>query len=574
MLKNLKLGQRLGAAFAAILFLLVCNSILGVNGIGKTFDSVTAMYGESVIPLAALSDVEYLATRNRILAMDTILNPAPANVEKRSAEQIKNSDKLDASWKIYLGTNLTDPEKELVKVFEPAVAEYRSKGIVPIREAAQAGKTEEALNIYKTQLSPLAPKVFETIAQLKEIQIKLAKEQFDQSAGVNKSVKMTTFGVTMLSILLGIFLAWVITRSITVPMDEAVKIAQLVSEGDLTSDIKVDSKDETGQLLQALKNMNAGLENIVQQVRSGTDTISLAATEIAQGNQDLSARTESQAGALQETASSMEELTSTVRQNAENAKQANQLAQKASDVAIKGGDAVAQVVETMAAINDSSKKIVDIISVIDGIAFQTNILALNAAVEAARAGEQGRGFAVVASEVRNLAQRSAAAAKEIKELIGNSVEKVEAGSRQVNAAGTTMNDVVSSIRMVTDIMVEITAASQEQSQGIDQINHAVVEMDNVTQQNAALVEEAAAAAASMQDQSANLVKAVDFFRINGAGNSSARTPARTATRPAPVLKRPNLAAKPVPKLNRDTSASAAKSVKQIESPDEQGWEEF
>ena len=574
MLKNLKLGQRLGAAFAAILFLLVCNSILGVNGIGKTFDSVTAMYGESVIPLAALSDVEYLATRNRILAMDTILNPAPANVEKRSAEQIKNSDKLDASWKIYLGTNLTDPEKELVKVFEPAVAEYRSKGIVPIREAAQAGKTEEALNIYKTQLSPLAPKVFETIAKLKEIQIKLAKEQFDQSAGVNKSVKMMTFGVTLLSILLGVFLAWVITRSITVPMDEAVKIAQLVSEGDLTSDIKVDSKDETGQLLQALKNMNAGLENIVQQVRSGTDTISLAATEIAQGNQDLSARTESQAGALQETASSMEELTSTVRQNAENAKQANQLAQKASDVAIKGGDAVAQVVETMAAINDSSKKIVDIISVIDGIAFQTNILALNAAVEAARAGEQGRGFAVVASEVRNLAQRSAAAAKEIKELIGNSVEKVEAGSRQVNAAGTTMNDVVSSIRMVTDIMVEITAASQEQSQGIDQINHAVVEMDNVTQQNAALVEEAAAAASSMQDQSANLVKAVDFFRINGAANSSARTPARTATRPAPVLKRPNLAAKPAPKLNRETSASAAKSVKQIESPDEQGWEEF
>ncbi|MDE2431020.1 MAG: HAMP domain-containing protein, partial [Burkholderiales bacterium] len=306
------------------------------------------------------------------------------------------------------------------------------------------------------------------------------------------------------------------TRNITKPLAEAVDVARTVAGGDLTYRFDITTKDETGQLLMALREMNHSLVNIVGQVRVGTETISTASKQIASGNQDLSSRTEEQASSLEETASSMEELTSTVKQNADNARQANQLAATASDVAIKGGTVVAQVVDTMGSINESAKKIVDIISVIDGIAFQTNILALNAAVEAARAGEQGRGFAVVATEVRNLAQRSADAAKEIKTLIGDSVNQVEAGSKLVDQAGATMHEIVESVQRVTDIMSEISAASQEQTSGIEQINIAISQMDEVTQQNASLVEEAAAAAESMQDQSRILAHAVSVFKVDAA----------------------------------------------------------
>jgi methyl-accepting chemotaxis protein len=288
----------------------------------------------------------------------------------------------------------------------------------------------------------------------------------------------------------------------------------VVASGDLTQNIEADSADETGDLLRALGQMNASLAKIVGDVRSGTDAIKTSSGEIAAGNQDLSSRTEQQASSLEETASSMEELTSTVKQNADNARQANQLAVSASEVAVRGGGVVSEVVSTMSAINESAKKIVDIIGVIDGIAFQTNILALNAAVEAARAGEQGRGFAVVASEVRNLAQRSAAAAKEIKTLIGDSVEKVDAGSKLVDQAGATMDEVVASVRRVTDIISEIAAASDEQRAGIEQVNQAITQMDQVTQQNAALVEQAAAAADAMQQQSAGLEHLVSVFRIS------------------------------------------------------------
>ncbi|MCY1169559.1 Methyl-accepting chemotaxis protein (MCP) signaling domain protein [compost metagenome] len=312
-----------------------------------------------------------------------------------------------------------------------------------------------------------------------------------------------------------------IARSITGPIRAAVKVAQTVAAGDLSSRIEVSSKDETGQLMQALKAMNDSLSKVVGEVHHGTDTIATASSQIASGNQDLSSRTEEQASSLEETAASMEELTSTVKQNADNAWQANQLAVSASSVAVRGGSVVAEVVDTMGAINASSRKIVDIIGVIDGIAFQTNILALNAAVEAARAGEQGRGFAVVAAEVRNLAQRSAAAAKEIKTLIGDSVDKVEEGSKQVAEAGKTMDEIVDSVKRVTDIMAEITAASQEQTSGIEQINQAITQMDQVTQQNAALVEEAAAAAASLQEQASGLSQVVSVFRLGGGERRSA-----------------------------------------------------
>ena len=371
-------------------------------------------------------------------------------------------------------------------------------------------------------------------------------------------------GGAILLILSGIaFLVVLVTRRMVRPLQRAVEIANAIAHGDLTQRIDITSKDETGQLLQALRDMNDALVKVVGEVRAGIDTVATASNQIASGNLDLSSRTEEQASSLEETASSMEELTSTVKQNAENARQANQLVVSTADVAVKGGEVVGQVVDTMAAIKDSSRKIADIIGVIDGIAFQTNILALNAAVEAARAGEQGRGFAVVASEVRNLAQRSAGAAKEIKALIEDSVGKVDAGGQLVDEAGHTMEEIVSSVKRVTDIMSEIAAASQEQSSGIEQVNQAITQMDDVTQQNAALVEEAAAAAESLQDQATKLAEAVSVFRLEAGAYQSA-SPARPAAKPKAVSAPRSAPGKAI--------AAPKKSAAARGSNDE--WEEF
>jgi len=321
--------------------------------------------------------------------------------------------------------------------------------------------------------------------------------------------------VALVSVVLLAALSYFFARAITRPLQRAVSAVNVIALGDLTGRIDVDSKDETGQMMQALKDMNASLAGVVGKVRAATETITVGSSQIASGNADLSARTESQASSLEETASSMEELTSTVRQNAENARQANQLVNATSDIAVRGGTVVGKVIDTMASIKDSSRKIADIIGVIDGIAFQTNILALNAAVEAARAGEQGRGFAVVAAEVRNLAQRSAGAAKEIKALIEDSVGKVDVGSKLVDEAGRTMGEIVASVTQVTKLMGEIAGASAEQGSGIEQVNQAITQMDHVTQQNAALVEEAAAAAESLKDQANLLNKAVSMFQLHG-----------------------------------------------------------
>ena len=330
------------------------------------------------------------------------------------------------------------------------------------------------------------------------------------------ALRMQILGGTALLAALISFGAWVIAKRIKDSLDKAIAVSESIAAGDLTTKITIESQDETGHLLSSLKTMNEELSKIVGDVRNGADSIATATEQIAAGNADLSQRTEEQASALEQTASSMEELTSTVKQNADNAQQANQLAISASSVAVKGGDVISRVVKTMESITDSSRKISDIIGVIDGIAFQTNILALNAAVEAARAGEQGRGFAVVAAEVRSLAQRSAAAAKEIKTLIEDSVGKVENGSKLVTEAGQTTQEIVNSIKRVTDIMAEISAASIEQSSGIEQVNTAITQMDDVTQQNAALVEQAAAAAESLEEQALQLVQMVARFKLESA----------------------------------------------------------
>ncbi|HET6787848.1 MAG TPA: methyl-accepting chemotaxis protein, partial [Aquabacterium sp.] len=333
------------------------------------------------------------------------------------------------------------------------------------------------------------------------------------SAEVARNTGIFILALTLAAAAISVLIATFATRSITRPLNRAVAVAQRVARGDLTSTISSSSQDETGQLMQALHDMNESLQRIVGDVRQGTEAITTASDEIAVGNLDLSSRTEQQASSLQQTSSSMSELTQMVKQNADSARQANQLAASASQVAEQGGDVVSRVVDTMGAIDASSRKIVDIIGVIDGIAFQTNILALNAAVEAARAGEQGRGFAVVAGEVRTLAQRSASAAKEIKQLIDESVSQVAQGSQLVTQAGSTMTNVVASVRRVTDIMGEITSASESQSHGIETVNHSIHQMDGVTQQNAALVEQASAAAESMKQQAHHLARIVSVFKL-------------------------------------------------------------
>ena len=400
--------------------------------------------------------------------------------------------------------------KDILKKAQPAIDMYisttNSVVLLAFEDITAANaRLPEYINTFRI--------LAETMMALDDLMDETMKESQDaglvQGATIKKTI-IVTMGIALFAIFV---ISLLLIRSITRPLVRAVQLANTVASGDLTSKIEIKSSDETGLMMQALKDMNDSLYHIVGNVRTSVDTITTATKEIAAGNTDLSQRTEEQASALQQTASSMEELTSTVKQNAENAKQANQLAKGASSIAVKGGDVVGRVVTTMGSINESSRKIVDIISVIEGIAFQTNILALNAAVEAARAGEQGRGFAVVASEVRSLAQRSAAAAKEIKALIGDSVGKVDVGTRLVDEAGKTMAEVVTAVKRVTDIMAEISAASIEQSSGIEQVNKAINQMDEVTQQNAAVVEQAAAAAESLEEEAQNLATSVSIFKL-------------------------------------------------------------
>jgi methyl-accepting chemotaxis protein len=422
----------------------------------------------------------------------------------KSAELLKQIEPL-----------LTDPDEQaLLKKIAEQRGLYRTYTNAAMKAKAD-GDQAQAVKILDDSFTPTAKRFQDLLDEL------IALQHARMDAHTDAILRSQTLTIELLAGLLacavaiGATASWMLTRGIVLPIRAAVGVAEDVAAGNLASRIEPQGKDETAALLHALRHMNDSLVDIVRQVRGGTDTIATASNQIGAGNLDLSSRTEEQASALEQTAASMEELTTTVRRNADNAREANQLAIAASEVAVHGGTVVGEVVTTMNAINASSKKIVDIITVIDGIAFQTNILALNAAVEAARAGEQGRGFAVVAGEVRTLAQRSAAAAKEIKELIGNSVDKVDAGTRLVDQAGSTMEQVVASIRRVTGIMADIAAASQEQTAGIEQVNQAIVQMDQTTQQNAALVEEAAAAAASLQDQAARLALAVDVFQLDG-----------------------------------------------------------
>ena len=534
MFRNLQIKFKLATLVVIMMVALTVVGAAGYSGIATVGGAVKEI---GVVRLPSIQGLLIMSEGQTAVASATLYTAVYENdyhSQDKFAEAIQLRQKawanIDTGWKKYEPLPQTDDEAVMWKQFTGEWAAWKAiDDKIGATIAAMAANQDEQkqkdlfVEFYRQYQAsrPLFLKAEATLMKIETLNDDVARGSVADGTAVVKRSEWIMVSSALVAALCAIGCAAYITLAITQPINEAVKVAQTVASGDLTSHIVVETTEETGMLLQALKDMNESLIRIVGQVRSGTDTIAGASTQIANGNLDLSSRTEQQASSLEETASSMEELTSTVHQNADNARQANALAASASGVAVRGGDVVSRVVETMDSINQSSNKIVDIISVIDGIAFQTNILALNAAVEAARAGEQGRGFAVVASEVRTLAQRSAAAAKEIKELIGDSVEKVGAGSKLVAEAGSTMNEVVISVQRVTDIVAEISLATQEQSTGIDQINMAIGQMDTVTQQNAALVEQAAAAAASLQEQAAALAQVVSVFRMDHAAIAAA-----------------------------------------------------
>ncbi|AYM74979.1 methyl-accepting chemotaxis protein [Janthinobacterium agaricidamnosum] len=584
----MKVGTRLGLGFALVLVLLVAVTVLGIARMAQIQERLDHVINVNNVVTRLVIDmrgnVSDRITSLRILTLMTDasdMEPEMARIKTQTSTYQETQKKLEEKFAV----ESTAEEKTLLA----SIKEYEAAAMPAIAKASalwMANDAEGATRVMIKEIRPVQKKWMEALEQLATLEDKLNEQMQSDARKAFDSARLFMIILGVLAVAMGVAAALVITRGLLKQLggepDYTASIAGSIANGDLSIGIHTQPSDNSS-LLAEMKEMRNSLVGIVGQVRVGTETIGTASREIADGNIDLSSRTEMQASALEKTASAMEELTSTVKQNADNAREANKLAATASDVALKGGSVVSQVVDTMSSINESAKKIVDIIGVIDGIAFQTNILALNAAVEAARAGEQGRGFAVVASEVRNLAQRSAGAAKEIKILIDDSAEKTERGTRLVGQAGVTMGEVVDSVRRVTDIMSEIASASQEQSAGIEQVNLSIIEMDGMTQQNAALVEQAAAAAQSLQDQAAELAHVVSIFKLvegeEKPAAASVPAPAPVAAAPAAVRK-PAPALRPVKSLTRKTEAAAPvvaaapRKAAGAGSTSNDEWEEF
>lgn len=532
MFKNMTVGTKLISSFLTLSVAGAIVAGIGIYDMGLINDKAGDIYNKELLGLSHIKEanIDLLSigrARGNFL-LSTTQEERTLNKENIKKYLASSTDNLDKAKPLFF----SDRAKVLFEQYAAVAQDYEKELWQTLelaeKEPLQQRSAELSASMAQTRVhANKLDGVLDELSTQKEVRAAQAYVETEQLYDSSRAIMVL---LVIFSTFSGILLGALITRSLKRQLggepDYAAGVASRIAAGDLTVDIDLRPRDQTSMLF-AMREMRDSLANIVSQVRTGTDTITTASGQIAAGNLDLSSRTEEQASALEETASSMEEITSTVKQNADNSRQANELAVNASDIAVRGGAVVSQVVDTMGSITESSRKIVDIIGVIDGIAFQTNILALNAAVEAARAGEQGRGFAVVASEVRSLAQRSASAAKEIKQLIGDSVEKVDTGSKLVAQAGTTMKEVVDSIQHVTDLMAEITAAGREQSAGIEQVNQAITQMDEVTQQNAALVEEAAAASQSLQDQATHLSEIVSVFKLD---QSQIRT--AHATKPA------------------------------------------
>ncbi len=576
----MKVGTRLGLGFALVLFFLVAVTAIGILRMAQIQDRLDHVVGVNNVVTRYVIDMRGNVSDRinslRILTMMSSPDEMEADMNRIKAQTTKYNE-IEKKLTDKFALESSPQEKALLA----QVKEHEAVAMPAIAKASElwlANKAEEATRVMIKEIRPAQKKWMDALEQLATLEDKLNTQSQVDAEEAFKNARNFMLLLGFAAVAMGVAAAVVITRGLLKQLggepDYTARIAGSIAHGDLSIAI-VTADSDKGSLLVEMKEMRNSLVSIVGQVRVGTETIGTASREIAAGNIDLSSRTEMQASSLEKTASAMEILTSTVKQNADNAREANLLAATASDVARKGGDVVSQVVDTMGSINASANKIVDIIGVIDGIAFQTNILALNAAVEAARAGEQGRGFAVVASEVRNLAQRSAAAAKEIKTLIGDSVEKVERGSKLVGQAGVTMDEVVASVKRVTDIMSEIANASQEQSAGIEQVNLSIIEMDSMTQQNAALVEEAAAAAQSLQDQASELAHVVSIFKLVEGEEPHVPTQPALATVAAAPKPRPVAVRSARPALKKPAPAPAApKPKKVVPASGADEWEEF
>ncbi|WP_300757865.1 methyl-accepting chemotaxis protein [Janthinobacterium sp.] len=565
MFSRITIKMRLIATMSVLGLLIAILGAMSILGLKAANASLNTVYTNQLASTQAIGESQIALGRARFTMDRVLFHPDATDARDtlgRAEQFVETSNK---AWKVYLALPQDADEKRLSDDLDKKRSDYINNGLLAMVKALREGKHEQADHMMMVDVLPLSRAAEAAAVTLTDFQLTSAQQLYNDSQARYRTQVGMAIGGLVIGVLLIIISSVLLLRAIFDPLNQALRHFGAIAEGNLANTIVITRRDEMGELLDGLHKMQERLSSTVRGVRDGSGAIATASNEIASGNLDLSSRTEQQASSLEETASSLEELTSTVKQNSDNARQANQLAVSASDVAVKGGALVAQVVTTMGTISASSKKIADIIGVIDGIAFQTNILALNAAVEAARAGEQGRGFAVVATEVRNLAHRSASAAKDIKLLIEASVQNVDAGSELVSQTGSTMEEIVASIRRVTDIMAEISAAGREQEMGIGQINQAVAEMDTVTQQNAALVEEAAAASAAMQEQAAALAAMVSIFKVD-AGHRSVEPGVRKplASRPAPRAPLPS----PAKKLA--VKPRAAKAV--ADSSGE--WEEF
>jgi len=566
MLRSLRIGTRLALGFGLVLAIVLAVSVVATWLGQKGRDDLAAVHAATGAKLSLASDMKALALEQSAVMRNIGLH---SDIKAMQADEDKArllGKELDDARDKMAALPLSAPEREVIESLKKVDHDLDA----PFQQAlglSTSFNNEAAAKVLMTEVDPIVQKTLALLNRLIEMQKKSSDEANAAAMVTGDRLARTVYAVEIVALVLAVLVAWTITRSIVGPLRDSVAVARRVASGDLTSHIVTEGRDEATELLGALREMNDGLGRMVSQIRSGADSIAVGAGQVAAGNQQLSSRTEEHASSLEETASTLEEFTTTVKQNAEHAKQASSLAATASTTAQKGGEVVTRVVTTFQEVTDSSKRIGDIIAVIDGISFQTNILALNAAVEAARAGEQGRGFAVVASEVRSLAQRSAESAKEIRGLIESSVSRVEAGARLVEQAGKTMDELVTSVKKVAEIMTEIAAASHEQSSGIEQINRAITQMDTVVQMNASLVEEATAAATSMASQATGLARAVAQFRVD---ESAGAHTASLAESPAPLSRAAAAAERPAtlpPRREPLLTASAT-------AGGDEDWKEF